>query len=148
MYKFLVFISDNFLAVLVLLTLIFALIVYERRKGGNKLDNSEILNDKEHKHFQKIMGIVQWIVTSCRFDICHAVAALSRFAAGPRRGHLDIARYMLGYLKKYPKKGYYVSGKDPQIIDKDYERLVPKQDFGTQYHYLKEEIDSRFPNLW
>ena len=42
MYKFLVFISDNFLAVLVLLTLIFALIVYERRKGGNKLDNSEM----------------------------------------------------------------------------------------------------------
>ena len=33
MNKFLVFISDNFLAVLVLLTLIVALIVYERRKG-------------------------------------------------------------------------------------------------------------------
>ena len=42
MNKFLVFISDNFLAVLVLLTLIFALIVYERRKGGNKVDNSQM----------------------------------------------------------------------------------------------------------
>ena len=42
MNKFLVFISDNFLAVLVLLTLIFALIVYERRKGGTKVDNSEM----------------------------------------------------------------------------------------------------------
>ena len=42
MNKFLAFISDNFLAVLVLLTLIFALIVYERRKGGNKVDNSEM----------------------------------------------------------------------------------------------------------
>ena len=42
MNKFLVFISDNFLAVLVLFTLIFALIVYESRKGGNKVDNSEM----------------------------------------------------------------------------------------------------------
>ena len=42
MNKFLTFITDNFLAVLVLLTLIFALIVYERRKGGNKVDNSEM----------------------------------------------------------------------------------------------------------
>ena len=42
MNKFLVFISDNFLAVLVLLTLIAALIIYERRKGGTKVDNSEM----------------------------------------------------------------------------------------------------------
>ena len=42
MNKFLAFMSDNFLAVLVLLTLIFALIVHERRKGGNKVDNSEM----------------------------------------------------------------------------------------------------------
>ena len=42
MNKFFAFISDNFLAVLVLLTLIFALLVYERRKGGVKVDNSEM----------------------------------------------------------------------------------------------------------
>ena len=42
MDKFFVFISDNFLAVLVLLTLIVALIIYERRKGGTKVDNSEM----------------------------------------------------------------------------------------------------------
>ena len=42
MNKFFVFISDNFLAVLVLLTLIAALIIYERRKGSTKVDNSEM----------------------------------------------------------------------------------------------------------
>ena len=42
MNKFLLFISDNFLAVLVLLTLIVLLIIYERRKGGTKVDNSEM----------------------------------------------------------------------------------------------------------
>ena len=135
-----------------------ALRVYQEQHGALKkqntpmkvdihpeLDSSEMLNDKEHKHFQKIMGIAQWIVTSGRFDICHAVASLSRFAAAPRRGHLDMARYMLGYLKKYPKKGYYINEKDPQIIDNHYEKLIPEHDFGTQYHYFKEEIDPRFP---
>ena len=42
MDKFFVFISDNFLAVLVLISLIVSLIIYERRKGGKKVDNSEM----------------------------------------------------------------------------------------------------------
>ena len=42
MNKFLVFLGDNFLAVLVLLSLIVILIIYERRKGGTKLDTSEM----------------------------------------------------------------------------------------------------------
>ena len=75
----------------------------------------------------------------------NAVASLSRFAAAPREGHLKMAIYMMGYLKKYPKKGYYINEKDPEIIDNDYEKLVTGHDFGTQYHYFKEEIDPRFP---
>ena len=42
MNKFLTFIGGNFLAVLVLFILIFALIIYERRKSGTKVDNSEM----------------------------------------------------------------------------------------------------------
>ena len=34
-----------------------------------ELDNSEMLNDKEYKLFH-----AQWIVTSGKFDICHALA--------------------------------------------------------------------------
>ena len=42
MNKFLTFISDNFLAVIILLSLISILIVYERRKGGTKVDTPEV----------------------------------------------------------------------------------------------------------
>ena len=63
-----------------------------------ELDQSDILNDKEHNRYQKILGVAQQIITSVRFDICHAVASLSRFAA------VSMARHMLGYLKKIPKK--------------------------------------------
>ena len=42
MNKFFAFIGDNFLAVLVLLSLISILVIYERKKGGIKLDISDI----------------------------------------------------------------------------------------------------------
>tara|TARA_Y100001970_G_scaffold284073_1_gene400694 strand:- start:725 stop:1153 length:429 start_codon:yes stop_codon:yes gene_type:complete len=42
MEKFVLFISDNFLAVLLLISLIVLLIFYERKKGGLKIDASEL----------------------------------------------------------------------------------------------------------
>ena len=42
MNKFFAFIGDNFLAVLVLLSLISILVIYERKKGGVKPDTSDI----------------------------------------------------------------------------------------------------------
>jgi rhodanese-related sulfurtransferase len=42
MDKFILFISDNFLAVLFLLSLITVFIVYERKKGGTKVEPSEM----------------------------------------------------------------------------------------------------------
>ena len=56
-----------------------------------------------------------------------------------------MARYVLGYIKKYPKKGYYINEKDSEIFDEDYEKTVPNCDFGTQYCYFKEKLDPRFP---
>ena len=41
MDKFLIFLVDNYIAVLLLFFLLFALIIYESRKGGKKLDTSE-----------------------------------------------------------------------------------------------------------
>ncbi len=42
MEKFVLFIGDNFLAVLLLISLISLLIFHERRKGGTKIDASEL----------------------------------------------------------------------------------------------------------
>ena len=78
-----------------------ALRVYQEQNGTLKkqnaamkvdlypeLDKSDMLNDKEQKYYQKILGVAQWIIPLGRFDICYAVASLSRFAAAPREGHL------------------------------------------------------------
>ena len=41
MDKFSVFLVDNYLAFILLFFFVFALIIYERRKGGRKIDASE-----------------------------------------------------------------------------------------------------------
>tara|TARA_E500000331_G_scaffold6082_1_gene5922 strand:+ start:93 stop:515 length:423 start_codon:yes stop_codon:yes gene_type:complete len=42
MEKFLIFIGENFMAVLLLISLIIILVIYERKKGGTKIDASEL----------------------------------------------------------------------------------------------------------
>ena len=75
-------------------------------------------------------------------DITFAVASISRFAARPREGHLRRAIKIFGYLKKYPKKGFYVDPRDP-ILNIQYEDLIP--DFGNQYADFVEDKDPKLP---
>ena len=107
-----------------------------------ELDDSPLLNEDQITHYQSIIGTLQWIVTSGRLDITFAVASLSRFNANPREGHLRRTIKILGYLKKYPKKGYIVDPKDP-ILNFNYTDVEP--DFGNQYSDFVEEIDNRLP---
>eukprot|EP00536_Pseudo-nitzschia_multiseries_P008477 jgi/Psemu1/20504/gm1.20504_g len=109
-----------------------------------ELDNSELLNKSGHKEFQHIIGLGQWIVLSGRIDIAYAISSLSRFASGPREGHLQMARHVLGYLKKYKKKGILVDPQSPKIQSIG-EATVNYEEFTHQYKYYKEELDPMFP---
>ena len=51
---------------------------------------------------------------------------------------------ILGYLKKYPKRGYIINLSKPKV-DLDYESIGFSKDFGIQYSYFKEDLDPRFP---
>ena len=52
MEKFVLFISDNSLAVFILISLIVILIIYEKKKGGRKIDANELtrLINKENPY--------------------------------------------------------------------------------------------------
>ena len=115
-----------------------------RAKVHPELDESPLLDETGIRHYQHIIGICQWAVTSGRFDINYAVSSLSRFSAAPREGHLKMARKVLGYLKKYPKKGYVINPATP-IIQPNFEDVEFKYDFGNQYCYFQEDIDPQFP---
>jgi hypothetical protein len=58
-------------------------------------DDSPILDNEMHTEYQSVIGMLQWIVSVCRVDICFAVSSLSRFCACPRLGHGVISKKIL-----------------------------------------------------
>ena len=111
-----------------------------------ELDTSEFLNDEGHLYYQMLVGMLNWIVGIGRFDIAHATSSLARFSSCPRKGHLERALRVFGYLKKYPNKRIVLDSRDPIITGGDLEsssRLV--EDFKQEYPEAAEEIDPRLP---
>ena len=70
-------------------------------KDHPELDLSEFCNEDDIEKFQSLIGALQWTISLCRFDIANAVMTLSRYRAAPRIGHLDRAKRICGYLRKY-----------------------------------------------
>ena len=66
-------------------------------EGGDhpELDTSELCDEHQTKQFQKLILLG-------RFDITVHVMSLSRFRAQPRKGHLDRAKRIVGYLLFLP----------------------------------------------
>jgi hypothetical protein len=56
--------------------------------GGDhpELDDTTILNGDGHKKYQMLIGMLNWIVTIGRLDVCYATSSLARFTARPRQG--------------------------------------------------------------
>ena len=73
-------------------------------EGGDhpELDTSELCDEHQTKQFQTLIGQLQWLISLGRFDIAVHVMSLSRFRAQPRKGHLDRAKRIVGYLLFVP----------------------------------------------
>ena len=73
-------------------------------EGGDhpELDTSELCDDHQTKQFQTLTGQLQWLISLGCFDIAVHVMSLSRFRAQPRKGHLDRAKRIVGYLLFLP----------------------------------------------
>lgn len=108
-------------------------------------DQSEMLGTNDHKDFQHIIGICQWLVIRGRIDITYATSSLSRFSTSPREGHWTMAKRILGYLKKYPKKGLVINPATPKTSDDADTQQDSYEDFGHQYKDFVEELDPGFP---
>ena len=73
-------------------------------EGGDhpELDTSELCDEHQTKQFQTLIGQLQWLISLGHFDIAVHVRSLSRFRAQPRKGHLDRAKRIVGYLLFLP----------------------------------------------
>jgi hypothetical protein len=65
-----------------------------------EMDDSPFLGQDEMQQFQSLIGAMQWAVSIGRLDITTAIMSLSSFRAMPRRGHLERAKQIYGYLRK------------------------------------------------
>ena len=59
------------------------------KNDHQKLDDTELLNDKSIQHYLTMVGQLQWLVTLGRFDIHAQVTTMFRFRSAPRKGHLE-----------------------------------------------------------
>jgi hypothetical protein len=112
-----------------------------------ELDTSPLLNDDEHRKYQMLLGMLNWIVQIGRFDVAYATASLSRFTACPRKGHLTRALRVFSYLKKRNNRRYVIDSRDPIFIggeaefEKDY-----TEELRSAYPDSYEEIDVNLPD--
>ena len=53
-------------------------------------DTSDLLDDTGKKLYMRLIGILQWIVTIGRIDICYAVSSMSRFTNALEQNKLDM----------------------------------------------------------
>jgi hypothetical protein len=82
-----------------------------------EMDDSPFLGQDETQQFQSLIGAMQWAVSIGRLDIVTAVMSLSSFRAMPRRGHLERAKRIYGYLRKMKEARIRVLTNEPDYSD-------------------------------
>ena len=95
-------------------------------EGGDhpELDTSELCDEHQTKQFQTLIGQLQWLISLGRFDIAVHVMSLSRFRAQPRKGHLDRAKRIVGYLLFLPDGAIRFRTREPDfssLKDQEYD---------------------------
>ena len=64
-----------------------------------ELDTSPLLDLDDHRKYQMLLGMLQWMLTIGKPEISQLVSSLNRFGAYSRNGHLDLAVRSFGYIK-------------------------------------------------
>ena len=81
-----------------------------------------------------LVGMLNCIVGVVWFDISHATSSLARCASCPRKGNLDRALRVFGYLKKQQNKRIVVDSRELIVTGGDlscHYKLV--EDFKEEY---------------
>jgi len=111
-----------------------------------ELDDTPLLETQDHRRFQQLIGMAQWLITCGRMDIGFAVNSLSRFSASPREGHLEAATRIFAYLSSYPEKWVPLDPgehKPNGTLEDPCKGIKP--DWKDYYFDAYEEIDSKYP---
>jgi hypothetical protein len=105
------------------------------------VDTSEELTAEGRQYFQQLIGVLRWAVEIGRLDIMVDVCMLSHHLALPRKGHLQQAFHIFGYLKAKGKRTLAFAPSQPPIS----ETLFVQCDWYDIYPDAKENIPPDMP---
>ena len=109
-------------------------------------DTSPLLGLDDHRKYQMLLGMLQWMVTIGRPDLCHAITSLNRFGSCPREFHLELAIRVFGYLKTFPTRQIAIDSRPLELGERDDpSRKIFTPGFLEDYPDAREELDSGFP---
>ncbi|CAJ1962164.1 unnamed protein product, partial [Cylindrotheca closterium] len=122
---------------------------YDGKASHPEEDKSDFLDDAGKRQYQMLVGMAQWAVTIGRMDIAYAVSSLSCFSSAPREGHLELAFYLFGYLKKFPNKQLPVDSRPLELCPTlTATKGTFKADFLEEYPDAKEDRDPKEPKAF
>ena len=76
----------------------------------------ELCDEHQTNQFQTLIGQLQWLISPGHFDIALHVMSLSRFRAQSRKGHLDRAKRIVGYLLFLPDGTIIFRTEEPDLL--------------------------------
>ncbi|KAL7569366.1 hypothetical protein ACA910_010453 [Epithemia clementina (nom. ined.)] len=104
------------------------------------MDETPLLDENGICLYQTLIGMAHWACTTGRLGISFAVSSLSCFLTAPREGHLELAVYLFGYLKKHPNRQIAL-GSQPLLIPEEYCQQTFHPNFLEDYPDASEDID-------
>jgi len=110
-----------------------------------EMDSFPLLGLADHRKFQMLLVMLQWLVTIGRPDLGPVVSSLNCFGTCPREYHLELAIRVFGYLKTCPNEQIAIDSR-PMIFDRDepnFSKLITN--FLKDYPEASEEMDPGFP---
>ena len=110
-------------------------------KARPEMDTSRILDVDDHRTYQMLIEISQWLVSFGRMDVNCAVTLLSRFNALPRERHLGMLLHVFGYLKKFRNKLIEFNAEKFKVEKSN----VLQADFGEKYQGAVEDVEPGIP---
>ena len=113
-----------------------------------EMDTSPLLGLNDHRKFQMLLGMLQWMVTIGKPELTTCVSSLNRFGSNPREYHLELIVRAFGYVKTVQHKQIAIDSR-PMVSDRStpkFEKLIP--DFLNDYPDASEEMDPSFPEIF
>ena len=108
-----------------------------------EMDESDLLSDRAHQIYLRLIGILQWMVVLGRFDICYSVSSLSRFSSAPKTGHLLRVKRIFGYLQTVPDLSIKVDHRRLEGLPEP--SATQQEEMLRRYPDANDERSSRMP---